>query len=53
LGSVRQTAGDDGAITLARDYAPFGLLRAEAGTSGSGYGFTGEQQTPYTKHPLW
>ena len=47
---MRQTAGalqgmvdDDGAVTLARDYSPFGVLRAEAGTGDSGYGFTGEQ----------
>jgi RHS repeat-associated protein len=43
LGSVRQTVDDDGAVTLARDYTPFGVLRAEAGTGGSGYGYTGEQ----------
>jgi RHS repeat-associated protein len=43
LGSVRQIVDDDGAVTLARDYTPFGLLRAEAGTGDSGYGFTGEQ----------
>jgi RHS repeat-associated protein len=43
LGSVRQMVDDDGAVILARDYSPFGLLRAEAGTGDSGYGFTGEQ----------
>ena len=56
LGSVRQAAGalqgmvdDDGAVTLARDYSPFGVLRAEAGTGSSGYGYTGEQGAGYTQ----
>jgi len=49
LGSVRQIVGDDGAVTLARDYSPFGVLRAEAGTGGSGYGYTGEQGAGYTQ----
>jgi RHS repeat-associated protein len=44
LGSVRQMVEDDGAVALARDYSPLGVLRAEAGTGDSGYGYTGEQQ---------
>lgn len=45
LGSVRQVVDGDGAVMLARDYAPFGLVRSESGTGSSGYGFTGEQGT--------
>jgi len=43
LGSVRQVVDGDGVVVLARDYAPFGLVRSASGTGSSGYGFTGEQ----------
>jgi len=43
LGSVRQVVDGDGAVVLARDYTPFGLVSSESGTGNSGYAFTGEQ----------
>jgi len=42
LGSVRVEMVDD-AIATATTYAPFGSLLQQAGTSGTVYGFTGEQ----------
>lgn len=44
LNSVRQLAGVNGTITLARGYEAYGSPAAVAGTGASMYGFTGEQQ---------
>ncbi len=42
LGSVRQLADSDGAVSLARSYQPYGKLLASDGSSETSYGFTGE-----------
>jgi RHS repeat-associated protein len=42
LGSVRQLADDTGAVTLAKDYGPFGDVVNSLGTTSTSYGFTNE-----------
>ena len=44
LGSVRQLTDAGGAVTLARNYDPFGSVTVSAGSAASQYGYTGEQQ---------
>ena len=46
LGSVRQLVDVDGYVVLRRDYAPFGQVVAETGTSSTEYAYTGEQVAP-------
>ena len=48
LASVRQIVDDGRNVVFARAYTPFGQVLSESGTSGSGYGFTGEQQNTTT-----
>jgi hypothetical protein len=43
LGSVRQLADSTGAVTLAKNYDPFGNVEASAGSGSSIFGYTGEQ----------
>ncbi len=43
LGSVRQLADDEGSVTLARSFEPYGSPLTSAGTGSSIYAFTGEQ----------
>lgn len=50
IGSVRQIADAQGAVTLARSYDPFGGLLASDGPASSAYGFAGEEQDPATEH---
>ena len=42
LGSVRQLADVNGAVTLAKSYKPYGEILASVGTGTSAYGFAGE-----------
>jgi RHS repeat-associated protein len=42
LGSVRQLADDSSALTLGRNYDPFGKVDASTGTSNTMFGFTNE-----------
>jgi RHS repeat-associated protein len=42
LGSVRQLADTNGAITYARGYDPYGVVTTTSGASQSAYGYTGE-----------
>ncbi len=42
LGSVRQLADSGGAVSLARNYQPYGKLLASDGSGATSYGFTGE-----------
>jgi RHS repeat-associated protein len=44
LGSVRQLADGNGAVTLTKGYQPFGTSLTTIGNSASIYGFSGEQQ---------
>lgn len=43
LGSVRQLTDATGAVTLAKDYGPFGDVVSSLGTTSTTYGFTAEQ----------
>jgi RHS repeat-associated protein len=43
---VRQLTDSTGAVTFARTYDPYGVTTAAAGSSASGYGFTGEWTDP-------
>ena len=47
LGSVRQLAGPDGSITLAKSYQPYGEVLGSAGSEASSYGYTGEWTNSY------
>ena len=42
LGSVRQLADPNGAVTLTQSYAPYGEVTQSVGTSQANYAFTGE-----------
>lgn len=42
LGSIRQMADSNGALTLSRSYDPYGSVLNAAGSAASAYGFTGE-----------
>ncbi len=46
LGSVRQLADTTGAVTLAKNYDPFGNMETSAGSGSSMFGYTGEQTDP-------
>ncbi len=45
LGSVRQMTDASGAVTLAKNYDPYGQTAQSVGAAYSSYGFTGEYQT--------
>ncbi len=47
LGSVRQLGTEDGGVSLARGYTPFGVPLWETGSGATGYGFTGERWGAY------
>jgi RHS repeat-associated protein len=49
LGSVRQLTDASGAVTLAKNYDPFGNAVSSLGSTTTPYGFTGEQQDSYIK----
>jgi RHS repeat-associated protein len=42
LGSVRQLVDDEGTVTLAKEYEPYGEVNSSAGGGVTSYGFTGE-----------
>ena len=44
LGSVRQLADIDGAVTLTQSYAPYGKTTSSVGSGASAYQFTGEMR---------
>jgi len=49
LGSVRQLADEDGVITLAKTYEPYGEVMSSVGIGTSEYGYTGEYTSSYVK----
>jgi RHS repeat-associated protein len=49
LNSVRQWADEDGDVTYAAGYRPFGVVLWEEGSSESSWGFTGEWNDNYIK----
>ncbi len=49
LGSVRQLADDNGDVTLARRYEPYGDVLESAGTGETSYDFTGEWRDSYIR----
>jgi RHS repeat-associated protein len=46
LGSVRQLADGNGAVTMAKSYQPYGTEMSAVGSGSSSYGFTGEMTDP-------
>ncbi len=48
LGSVRQMVDETGAVTLTRNYEPYGEETSSLGTGRSNYGYTGEWESSYT-----
>jgi hypothetical protein len=49
LGSVRQMTYASGAVTLTRQYKPFGEVLTSTGSGTSVFGFDGEQTDSYIK----
>ncbi len=48
LGSVRQIVNENGDVTLAKSYEPYGAILESAGGSTTSYGFTNEWMDRYT-----
>jgi hypothetical protein len=49
LGSVRQLADVTGALTLVKDYSPFGDVVSSLGSTSTPFGFTSEYTDSYIK----
>jgi RHS repeat-associated protein len=52
LGSVRQLTNASGAVTLAKNYQPYGTMLSSSGGGASNYGFTGEWTTSFSNSEL-
>jgi RHS repeat-associated protein len=49
LGSVRQLTDETGAVTLAKNYSPFGEVLSNLGSTSTPFGFTSEYTDSYIK----
>ncbi len=49
LGSVRQLTDETGAVTLTKEYGPFGELKSSEGSTTTPYGFSNEYTDSYIK----